>query len=276
MIDLQIGRFVNAFNGVSSWTQMAYMVDRNTDMTVMPRAHEDIVRDVTTLLDISQRCNFGVIEVWAKESLEELQKFSPLPDGTCIYPAVPRVRLHASIGRLKDAVIGEAQTRYALLLDSHSRELWEPTHPLFGDEFKNAFPRANYDLDEASKCLALGRGTAAVFHLMRIMEAGLHAVHACLGIPVSLVGTDRNWGNILKRVREAIAARGNRWEEKEQFQELYALLDAVKDAWRNATMHIESKYTPDESDHVFRMVRGFMKKLSSRMDENGDPKALGR
>jgi hypothetical protein len=38
-------------------------------------------------------------------------------------------------------------------------------------------------------------------------------------------------------------------------------------------MHVENKYTNDEAEHIFVAVKGFMMKLASRCDENGDPKA---
>ena len=57
------------------------------------------------------------------------------------------------------------------------------------------------------------------------------------------------------------------------FDDLYASLDAVKNPWRNATMHPANKYTQKEAEHVFAAVRGFVMKLADRMDENGDPKA---
>ena len=38
-------------------------------------------------------------------------------------------------------------------------------------------------------------------------------------------------------------------------------------------MHVESKYTDDEAEHILMAVRGFMKKLASRCDEEGNPKA---
>jgi hypothetical protein len=38
-------------------------------------------------------------------------------------------------------------------------------------------------------------------------------------------------------------------------------------------MHVENKYTTDEAEHIFVAVRGFMKKIASRMDENGQPVA---
>jgi hypothetical protein len=59
----------------------------------------------------------------------------------------------------------------------------------------------------------------------------------------------------------------------ELFDGLYVSLDAVKNPWRNSTMHIDNKYTDDEAEHVFAAAKGFMKKLASRMDENGEPKA---
>jgi len=47
---------------------------------------------------------------------------------------------------------------------------------LFGDDVAKKFPSASVDIEEAGKCLALDRGTATVFHLMRAMEVGLRAL----------------------------------------------------------------------------------------------------
>lgn len=38
-------------------------------------------------------------------------------------------------------------------------------------------------------------------------------------------------------------------------------------------MHVENKYTADEAEHILMAVHGFMKKLASRMDEQGLPLA---
>jgi hypothetical protein len=38
-------------------------------------------------------------------------------------------------------------------------------------------------------------------------------------------------------------------------------------------MHVEKKYTKDEAEHIFVAVKGFMKKLASRCDEDGLPLA---
>ena len=53
---------------------------------------------------------------------------------------------------------------------------------LFGTEVAARFPRAIVDIEEAGKCFALGRFTACVFHLMRVVEAGLAAISRSLNI----------------------------------------------------------------------------------------------
>ena len=103
------------------------------------------------------------------------------------------------------------------------------------------------------------------------MEIALRAVNTCLGASDSLSGNDRNWGNILKSIRDARTAKGRNWNETDLFAEIYALLDATKDAWRNSTMHVDKKYTEEEAEQIFSVVTSFMKKIASRMDEQGCP-----
>lgn len=170
------------------------------------------------------------------------------------------------------------------LLSLEPKELgyYNPTRPLFGPNVATKFQTtAAFEIDEAAKCLALGRPTAAVFHLMRLMEIGIRAVSRCLGIPDPTRPAERNWGYILREIKNDLAARGGNAPTKtwttagdgEFFEGAYASLDAVRVAWRNTTMHVERKYTDDEAEHIFVAVRGFMSQLASRCDENGDPKA---
>src|SRR5580704_15527436 len=50
----------------------------------------------------------------------------------------------------------------------------------FGEDILKKFDPARDDIEEAGKCLAYGRGTGCVFHLMRVMEVGLRALAASL------------------------------------------------------------------------------------------------
>lgn len=137
----------------------------------------------------------------------------------------------------------------------------------------NRFPSAAKELTHSGNSFAVAEYTASVFHSMRAVEIALHALHACLGITVPLINNDRNWGNIANRIREAINSRGNTWAEKDLFQEFYVTIVAVKDGWRNPTMHVETNYTEDDAERIFRAVKDVIEKISSRMDENGLPLA---
>ena len=47
----------------------------------------------------------------------------------------------------------------------------------------------------------------------------------------------------------------------------------MQNPWRNGTMHLDQVYTPEDARHIFEVVGGFMRKLASRMDEDGLPLA---
>ena len=151
--------------------------------------------------------------------------------------------------------------------------------PGFGEVVATNLPGAAYDIDEAGKCLALSRNTAAVFHLMRVVEAAIKAVSACLDIPDPVKEADRNWAAFMRKIKIAMEHRdkGNPtpWKpgDKVFFESAYAHLDAVRAAWRNPTMHVESKYTNEEADGIYHCVCAFTKQMASRMNELGQPKA---
>ena len=42
---------------------------------------------------------------------------------------------------------------------------------------------------------------------------------------------------------------------------------AVKDAWRNPTMHVEITYTEEMALDVFRHVQAFMRHLATKLSE---------
>jgi len=179
---------------------------------------------------------------------------------------------------VRNSIRRELTSVTMFIIEAEGKRYYSPKESLFGVEFEKNYPSASFDLDEAAKCLALKRPMATVFHLMRLMEIGLKAVAAWLSIPPPTSGGDRNWFNILKKIKDAAAARtvDKAWksaDDRDLLDDIYASLDAVRIAWRNTTMHVEDKRTPEEAEHIFLAIKGFMKKLASRMDEDGEPKA---
>ena len=132
---------------------------------------------------------------------------------------------------------------------------------------------------EAGKCFALHRYTAVVFHLMRMLEIGIAGVARCLSIPDPTKPSLQNWGTILQAIKNEMVKQTKETEwndpgDKRFFEDVYASLDAVRNAWRNAAMHVENKYTEEEADTIYRAVRSFMRKLASRLDEQGAASCL--
>jgi hypothetical protein len=136
------------------------------------------------------------------------------------------------------------------------------------------FPSTIFEFDEAAKCIALGRHTASVFHLMRVLEIGLRALARYLGIEDPIKPAGKNWAVMLKSIKEKAdeqwpPSKSAKVSQRITFDNIYANLDAVRNPWRNSTMHVETIYTPHEASHIFNCTHFFMQKLASLCDEEG-------
>lgn len=130
---------------------------------------------------------------------------------------------------------------------------------LFGIDFAVMFPSLQSDMVEAGNCLAVGRGTACVFHLMRIMEAGVQSFGAKLGVSFP---QDKNWQVILNEATKALKGLPSRDPATVAMAEASANLYSVKVAWRNEVMHPKATYTLEEAENTLRQMRIFMHSLA--------------
>jgi hypothetical protein len=167
---------------------------------------------------------------------------------------------------------------------SHKLLFWIPTEKgkfflqkgdLFGDAVKNAFPSAQTDIEEAGKCYAAGRNTASVFHLMRVVEFGLRILGKSLNEPRLDPTRNPTWETILRRcddeLKLPIKERSDVWKAKNQFfSEATANLRAVKDAWRNPTLHVERDYDEEKALDVLNSVGAFMRHLSTELTDKSE------
>ena len=138
----------------------------------------------------------------------------------------------------------------------------------FGKDVNESFPSAQYDSVEATCSLAFIRPTAAVFHLMRIMEIALAALGAEFGI--SLAHT--NWAPAIDEIEKKIRNmnQDSAWKAKpdykliqEGYSQAISTFGVLKDAWRNYTMHVRGKYTDEEAEHLFNNTKFFMQRLTA-------------
>lgn len=136
-----------------------------------------------------------------------------------------------------------------------------------------------FDCEEAAKCLCLGRPTASVFHTMRILEIAIGAISKRLSIP-DPSKVDRSWGNMLKAIKAEMDIQHppkNRTTgcEGSLLEQVYVSLDAIKNPWRNGTMHVESVYTEEEARHILVCATHLLDKMALIFDENGEDAPSG-
>lgn len=135
------------------------------------------------------------------------------------------------------------------------------------------FPSVWFDCEEAAKCLGLNRATASVFHSMRMIEIAISAISKRLSIP-DPAKADRSWGNMLKAIKAKLdelhpAKDRAIGSEGAQLEAVYVSLDAIKNPWRNATMHVETVYTEEEARHILVCASHLFDKMASIFDEDG-------
>lgn len=278
MLMMRAAPFLSALNILARLAQHAKTgLPQGHAIFLKPEDFDSLQADSVSLSEVCVELSLTMSASSAGRLCGYLQKASLNESGPdpAHYVLLPQDidRIRGAIDELSNRLPDELASKTALVLPADMVQFYEPAKPIMGAEFAIKFTDAQYDLDEATKCLAFGRYTATVFHLMRMVEILLFALHACLNISTILSGNDRNWGNVLNRIRDAIASKGSKWNERNAFQEMFALLGAVKDAWRNSTMHVEKKYTDEECVSIFNAVRDLAQKVARRMDETGKPLA---
>jgi hypothetical protein len=162
-------------------------------------------------------------------------------------------------------------------LDDKKTEFYSPNEPLFGPEVDRNFQSVSYEIEQGGKCYACDLTTAAAFHWIRSLEAGIRAMARCLGIPDPTTGRERNWGQLNEAFRLRIEANwpkssGRMTGDAHLFDKLYGSISGMQNPYRNETMHLSAKYTAPEALHIFELVKGLMTQIASRMDEDGNPK----
>jgi len=161
------------------------------------------------------------------------------------------------VRNMRDVFKDEMTTFVYLELDAQSAQYYRSENP-FGLMVAVNLNDAETDIEEAAKCLALDRGTACVFHLMRTLDFALQKFAAQLGVQVDV---KNDWGTILSKLEAPIRSMPSSSKEeivrKEEFQRAYAHLEAARTAWRNSTMHPRKHYSPSEAKQVFESVKIF-------------------
>jgi hypothetical protein len=159
----------------------------------------------------------------------------------------------------------QADATFCLVLSPHERKLFQQAAP-FGLEVEKKFSSASEDIYEACKCLALGRATACVMHLNRVIEVGLTGLAAAVNI-----GQQNDWGSYLREIDKELKGRmkaaGARSSDEQFYAEAAGAIDNMRRAYRNPTMHPERTYSPERAEEILQAVKSFMRHLATKLHD---------
>ena len=147
------------------------------------------------------------------------------------------------------------------------REQFYEQPQLFGELISKNFPKADSDVRSAGNCYATENATACVFHSMRVLEQGLHALAHALG--VALTPESEQWKNVIDQIESKIKSieqtpkSGDKTAKLEFYSKAAIHFRYFKDAWRNHVSHARRTYQDNEAFQILKHVEQFMQELAA-------------
>jgi hypothetical protein len=144
---------------------------------------------------------------------------------------------------------------------------------LFGKEVYKKFKAARLDIKSAGNCLAADENTAAVFHLMCVVNIGLIALAKHLKLKIKAIEY-QEWKNIIDGLKKKVdlinqSPKGKKKQSDLEFHNgLLLECSGFKDVYRNNVAHARTHYGFNEAEGVHDRVRDFMRRLATRVSES--------
>jgi hypothetical protein len=156
--------------------------------------------------------------------------------------------IRAALIEVNQRLWDELESRHFLAFEAQQQGFYET--PLRDWEtVVERFSHATADVEEASKCYALERYPASIFHLMRVTEAGVLE----LGKVVDPQDHKPQFSSVLKKIDNLVQkTKWPDWPEdakpnKQLFIDVLPRLYAVKDSWRDKASHFEGHIIPTDT-----------------------------
>lgn len=163
---------------------------------------------------------------------------------------------------LASRIRDDCHARLYFQIGAEGAELLRTEVSHFGPDVEKAFGSAAEDIAEAAGCLALGRYTASVFHVMRALEKAAAVVAQKIGAAITdQHGIGLGWGVIANNMKVKID-KMPKGDEQTKWYRAQSFLETVNRAWRVPTAHPKQTYTGDEARRVFEATKAFMQELA--------------
>jgi hypothetical protein len=185
----------------------------------------------------------------------------------------PILNLQSSIADIQNRLRDELSLNLFFRLPHDRKHYFD--EPLKGwEEATKRFPEIISNVEEMSKCFALSRYAASVFHAVRAIEGGLIPLGIFLGVKDPKSG----WTAVTSKL-ETIVVKTNykmlprRFKKCFPFlEQMHGVTEALKSAWRNKISHVQGSLTlmtedfsPDIAEEIMIASRSFMRRLATEM-----------
>lgn len=171
--------------------------------------------------------------------------------------------LFSPIREFRQLIERELEGRLFLYV-SQNRVVYWSEEALFGKKVQRSFKKVVDDMVEAGKCIAVGRFTACVFHLTRIVEEGAKKF-AKKHFPGLNIPHKATLGAIAKLISDEVVKIPSKTpqetEKKQEFSRIADLLSHFTEGWRNKTNHGGLSYNEEQAILLFNNARQFMQRL---------------
>lgn len=202
-----------------------------------------------------------------REALNDIGQFSVIPELDRLKAKIRNEYIDgpdiaSDLAHLESRVRDELRFMSFYFVPLAQAALYGQTEP-FGPGVAVKF-NITEDAIGAGNCLALGQPTACVFHLMRVMERGVHVLGRAL--KVKFDPARQSWFEICNMASKAATNRPAKTPaQRKKNAALGAAvshLQTVRLAWRNEVMHPKQSYTSGEALEIYGAARAFFNDLA--------------
>lgn len=171
---------------------------------------------------------------------------------------------------LRNRVLDDADGKFFLALSMREAEFYAQPQKGWEAVIKR-FPAATTDIEELSRCFALGRYAAAVFHSVQVVEVGLSELCKALESKDPHSG----WTAAAKALDKVVNKKHDQKTDFERkhsafFEQVQGTVEGLKNAWRNKISHahgrlavMTSDFAPDVAEEIIFASRAFMRRLAT-------------
>jgi hypothetical protein len=268
------------------FTLLAYITSLFASNEALPQVEKTLRRGITPAENHHLKQLLAIVDhlesIFRRQRIVDCVEYCIIARDLLSKPSSDIPKMSSYLITLKSCIIDSLQQKRLLQITQDHFEFLDED-ALFGQAVKARYPSATRDVKAAGECFGAECYAAAVFHLMRVAEAGLRSIVRDRRIPLADKQlTDKDWSQVLKKLEMAIfqlrAAPLTKWggnghvrdRQVAFYSELLQDLRLFDDAWKIHISHPGAAvfYNRDQTAEILRHVRSFMQKLATRLSES--------